>query len=71
MRSFLVLGLLITLSTSGSAATLHHSRMHHHFFVSARAASSLAAVPGSLHYDDARSYNDPSRSGSGEALSVH
>jgi hypothetical protein len=29
MRSFLALGMLITLCASASAATVHHSRTHH------------------------------------------
>jgi hypothetical protein len=71
MRSFLALGLLITLSASAGAATLHHSRMHHHFFVPPSMASSFAAIPGSVHYDDTRSYNDPSQFGGGESLPIH
>ena len=63
MRSFLALGLLITLCASASAASEHHSR--HHVIVH---PSQGYAVPGwtyaaprpPLHYDDTPSYNDPS-----------
>ena len=71
MRTFLAFGLLIALSASAGAATLHHSRMHHQAFMRPSVASSFAAVPGSVHYDDSRSYNDPSQSGAGESLPVH
>ena len=70
MRSFLALGLLITLCASASAATIHHSRQ---FTVR---PSQGYAVPGwayaaprpQLHYDDTPSYNDPSKFGGGTAL---
>jgi hypothetical protein len=71
MRSFLALGLVITLCTSVSAAPEHHSR--HHVIVP---PSHGYAVPGwtyaaprpPLHYDDTPSYNDPSKFGGGTAL---
>ena len=44
MRSVLVLGLLIALSTSADAATMHHSRTRHH--LSPNAASSFNFAPG-------------------------
>ena len=43
MRSILVLGLLIALSTSADAATMHHYRTRHH--LSPNAASSFNFVP--------------------------
>jgi len=58
MRSILVvLGLLIALSTSADAATMHHSRTRHHR--SPNAASSFNFAPSwgyertapSVHYD--------------------
>jgi hypothetical protein len=69
MRSFLALGLLITLCASASAATVHRS----HVIVS---PSQGYAVPGwayaapqsSVHYDDPPNYNDPSKFGGGTAL---
>jgi hypothetical protein len=73
MRSFLALGLLITLYTSASAATMHHSR---HAIVR---PSQGYAVPGwafaaprpPIHYDDNPSYDDPSKFGGDAALPVH
>ena len=58
MRSILVLGLLIALSTSADAATMHHSRTWHHH--SPSVASSFNFAPGwgyertapSVHYED-------------------
>ena len=72
MRSFLALGLLITLCASASAATMHHSR---HVIVR---SSQGYAVPGwtyaapqpLIHYDDTPSYDDPSKFGGGTALPV-
>jgi hypothetical protein len=73
MRSFLTLGLLITLCASASAATVHHSRLHHPGFIPPSVAKSFAAAPGSvyptIHYTP--SYNDPSQFGSDEALPIH
>ena len=71
MRSFLALGLLITLCAPASAAWEQHSR--HHVIVR---HSQGYAVPGwayaaprpPLHYDDTPSYNDPSKFGGGTAL---
>jgi hypothetical protein len=72
MRSFLALGLLITLCASAGAATMHHLR---HVVVR---PSQGYAVPGWAyaaprtpdHYDDIPSYDDPSKSGSDSALPV-
>ena len=44
MRSILVLGLLMALSTSADAATMHHSRTRHH--LTPNAASSFNFAPG-------------------------
>jgi len=71
MRNFLTLGLLITLSASADAATLHHYRTRHHVIVRPGLNSSFAAVPGwayarpapPVQYDDTPSYNDPSKLG--------
>jgi hypothetical protein len=66
MRSILVLGLLIALSTSADAATMHHSRTRHH--LSPNIASSFNFAPSrgyertaqSVHYEYAPpAYNDP------------
>ncbi|MEA2974731.1 MAG: hypothetical protein QOF19_251 [Alphaproteobacteria bacterium] len=65
MRSFLVLGLLITLCASASAATVHHSR--HHVIVDPSQSWAYAA-PRPVHYDDTPSYNDPSKFGGSAAL---
>jgi DNA-binding transcriptional LysR family regulator len=73
MRSFLALGLLITLCASASAATMHHSR---HVIVRpaqghAVLGSAYAAVQPPIHYDDNPSYDDPSKFGGDAALPVH
>jgi hypothetical protein len=78
MRSILALGLLVALSGSADAATTHHARTWHHLFMNPDVASSFDAAPGwdtervppSLHYDDAPSYNDPSKSGGSAALPI-
>jgi hypothetical protein len=78
MRSILVLGLLMTLGASASAATLHHHRARHHVVIPPRVASSFDAVPGwtyappppAVPYDDAPSYNDPSKYGGDAALPI-
>jgi hypothetical protein len=66
MRSILVLGLLIALSTSADAATMHQSRARHHLFPNV--ASSFNFAPGwgyertapSVHYEvSPPAYNDP------------
>jgi hypothetical protein len=64
MRSFLALGLLITLCASAGAATARHSRhviVHpgHEYAIPGWAY----AAPRPVHYDYAPSYNDPSKSG--------
>jgi hypothetical protein len=77
MRSVLVLGLLIAISASAQAATVHHYTRHQDF-ISPRVASGFDAVPGwayeparpSIRYDDVPSYNDPSKFGGGTALPV-
>jgi hypothetical protein len=64
MRSFLALGLLIALCASASAATARHSRhviVHHEHAYAVRGWA--YAAPRPVHYDDAPSYNDPSKSG--------
>ena len=66
MRSFLALGLLITLCASASAATVHHSR--HHVIVRPSESWAYAAPRAPVHYDDAPSYNDPSKYGGSAAL---
>lgn len=72
MRSVLALGLLVAPSSSAEAASRQH------VFIRRDVASSFAAVPGwtggrlrpLIHYGDTPGYNDPSRFGGGEALSV-
>jgi hypothetical protein len=66
MRSFLALGLLITLCASASAATLHDSR--HHVIARPSQGWAYAAPRPPVHYDDTPSYNDPSKFGGGTAL---
>ena len=66
MRSFLALGLLITLCASASAATVHHSR--HHVIVGPSQGWAYAAPRPLVHYDDTPSYNDPSKFGGSAAL---
>jgi hypothetical protein len=74
MRSFLALGLLIALSASASAATVHHHHVEpRHVIIP---PGPVYAVPGwafdarrpPVHYDDTPSYNDPSKFGGGTAL---
>ena len=69
IRTFLALGLLITLCSSASA-TVHHSRTLHPVFVPPSVAKSFAAVPGWVHYDDTASSDDPSRFGGGSDPSI-
>jgi hypothetical protein len=77
MRSVLALGLLIVLSASANAATVHHWRTRHRDIIRPGAISSFAAAPGwayaqprpSVHYDDTPSYNDPSKFG-GQSLGI-
>lgn len=66
MRSILVLGLLIALSTSADAATVHRSTTWHH--LSPHIASSFNFAPGrgyertapSVHHEvTPPAYNDP------------
>ena len=66
MRSFLALGLLITLCASASAATVHHSR--HHVIGGPSPDWAYAAPRPPVHYDDTPSYNDPSKYGGSAAL---
>ena len=66
MRSFLALGLMITLCASASAATVHHSR--HHVIVGPSLDRAYAAPRPPVHYDDTPSYNDPSKFGGNAAL---
>jgi hypothetical protein len=70
MRSFLALGLLITLCASASAATMHHSQ---HVIVRPSQGYAVpdwtyVALRPRLRYDDTPSYNDPSKFGGGTAL---
>ena len=69
MRSFLALGLLITLSAPAGAATKHHSR---HVIVPSQGYAvpdwANAAPRPPFRYDDTPSYNDPSKFGGGTAL---
>jgi hypothetical protein len=72
MRSFLALGLLITLCSSAAAATMRHSR---HVIVRPNQSyttlgSAYAAPRPPIHYDDTPSYDDPSKFGGDEALPV-
>ena len=75
MRSILALGLLITLSVSAGAATVHHSRARYHVNIPHGVASSFAAMPGPAyaaplaHFNDIPSYNDPSKFG-GQSLGM-
>jgi hypothetical protein len=70
MRSLLVVGLLVTLCASASAAAARHSR---HVVVH---RSQGYVVPGwayravrpPINYDDTPSYDDPSKYGGGTAL---
>jgi hypothetical protein len=73
MRSFLTLGLLITLCASASAATMHHSRhaIVHPSQGYAVPSQAYAAARPPTHYDDAPSYDDPSKFGGDAALPVH
>jgi hypothetical protein len=66
MRPFLALGLLIILCASASAATEHHWR--HHGIVRHSQGWAYAAPRPPAHYDDAPSYNDPSKFGGSAAL---
>jgi hypothetical protein len=72
MRSFLALGLLITLCASASAATMHHSR---HVIVRpsqgyADPGWAYAASRRPIHYDDIPSDDDHSKFGGDAALQV-
>jgi hypothetical protein len=77
MRYVLALGLLITLSASASATTVHHSKLRHvivrpnHVLTLGPAASAWAYAPPRppVHYDDTPSYNDPSKFG-GQSLGI-
>jgi hypothetical protein len=66
MRSFLALGLLITLCASASAATVHHAR--HHVIIHPDLGWAYAAPRPPDRYDDTPSYNDPSKFGGSTAL---
>jgi len=72
MRSFLALGLLITLCASANAATVRDSRTNRLVFIPRSVALSFAAVPARppIYYNDTPRYDDPSRFGGGEALPV-
>jgi hypothetical protein len=72
MRAFLALGLLIALSASANAASMHRLRRHHVITspgpVYAIPGREFAAPRPPVHYDDTPSYNDPSKFGGGTAL---
>ncbi|MEA2820777.1 MAG: hypothetical protein QOJ86_2781 [Bradyrhizobium sp.] len=68
MRSFLALGLLITLCGSASAATVHHSRRH--VIVHPGESWAYGGPRPPVHYDDTPSYDDPSKYGGSAALSA-
>jgi hypothetical protein len=68
MRSFLALGLLITLCASASAATVHHSRRY--VIVHPGESWAYAGPRPPVHYDDTPSYDDPSKYGGSAALSA-
>jgi hypothetical protein len=58
MRSFFVLGLLMTMCASANAATVHHHRTRHHVIIRPGVASNFATVPTfafappPVHYED-------------------
>jgi hypothetical protein len=66
MRSFLALGLLITLYASANAATVHHAR--HHGVARLSQSWAYTAPRPAVHYDDTPSYDDPSKYGGSAAL---
>jgi hypothetical protein len=67
MRSLLALSLLIALCGSANAAAVHHPSKHQHVSVrhSHGFRHSFGFVVPPVHYDDAPSYNDPSKFGGG------
>jgi hypothetical protein len=66
------------LCASANADTLHHRRARHHVVIPPGVASSFASVPGGTYaphpsafpYNDAPSYNDPSKFGGSTALPI-
>ncbi|MCA6106761.1 hypothetical protein [Bradyrhizobium cenepequi] len=73
MRTFLAFGLLIALSASANAKTVHHHHEPRHVIVRpapfyAAPGWEFAAPRPPVHYDDTPSYNDPSKFGGGTAL---
>ena len=70
--SLLVSGLMITPYASASAATVGHSRhdIVHRSPGYAVPGWAYAAPRSAAHYDDTPSYDDPSKSGSEQALPV-
>jgi hypothetical protein len=70
--SLLASNLLIGLCASAGAATVHHSRhvIDHPGEGHAVPGWAYAAPRPGLDYDDTPSYDDPSKSGGGEALPV-
>jgi hypothetical protein len=77
MRYFLALGLLTISCVAASAAPVHHSRhvvIHHsHHGLNYAAPDWLGAYAGprpQVPYNDAPSYNDPSKFGGDEALPI-
>jgi hypothetical protein len=78
MRYFLALGLLITSCVTAIAAPVHHRRqaaLHHGYHGGSNYAAPdwLGAYAGprpQVPYNDAPSYNDPSKFGGDEALPI-
>jgi hypothetical protein len=72
MRTFLALGLLVTLTASAGAMPIHHFRPEHviipHGPVYNVPDWEFEARRPSMHFDDTPSYNDPSKFGGGTAL---
>jgi hypothetical protein len=66
MRTFLALGLLMTLCASADAATVHHAR--HHVIVRPSHGWAYAVPQPPVDTDDTPSYNDPSEFGGDSAL---
>jgi hypothetical protein len=76
MRSILVvLGLLIALSTSADAATVHHSRTKHHLSPNVASSFNFApswgyerTAPSAQYLGNPPAYNDPGNSNNGGGL---
>ena len=73
MRSFLAFSVFISLCATANAATVHHSREHvivQSGQIEGLPLSAYGAPRPSVDYDDAPTYNDPSKYGGGTALPV-